>query len=288
MAIFSWNFMMVLVGNSIPKDPERPGVDEFDPNRAFRSDGCSFAKPQFCNAFDSFWQSISSKRPSLRAGGNGRFGRRDFQWHDGTPVVIRFQKRNVLGFSMDFAEDISKSNWAIEFTWVDDVLQADNDEFDGLSEVDIFNLTVSADRPTFINFLNANRTFLFNAQVFVRYMSGYRQGFTSNGPWSTLATLTVVSGYFQDRLNPAVTLVWDVGSDSGAVLGQVQYRFTSNFSATFGLALFAGRTQRKDMPINPIASRNRTGRGASKSFVENGLSAIRDRDELFLRVRYTF
>ncbi|MCP3983906.1 MAG: hypothetical protein GY723_05925, partial [bacterium] len=130
MAIFSWNFMMVLVGNSIPKDPKRPGVDEFDPNRAFRSDGCSFAKPQFCNAFDSFWQSISSKRPSLRAGGNGRFGRRDFQWHDGTPVVIRFQKRNVLGFSMDFAEDISKSNWAIEFTWVDDVLQADNDEFD--------------------------------------------------------------------------------------------------------------------------------------------------------------
>ncbi|MBW2243769.1 MAG: hypothetical protein JRH01_17430 [Deltaproteobacteria bacterium] len=288
MAIFSWNFMMVLAANSLPKDPKRPRIDEFDPNRAFRSDGCSLAKPQFCNAFNSFWQSVSSKRPSRRAGGNGRFGRRDFQWHDGTPIVVRFQKRNVLGFSMDFAEDVSKSNWAIEFTWTDDILQADNNEFDGLSEVDAFNLTVSVDRSTFINFLNANRTFFFNTQVFVRYVSGYRQGFTSNGPWSTLATFTATTGYFQDRLNPSMTLVWDLGSDSGAALGQVQYRFSSNFSATFGVALFAGRTQRKDMGINPIASRNRTGRGASKDFVDNGLSVIRDRDEFFVRVRYSF
>ena len=29
-------------------------------------------------------------------------------------------------------------------------------------------------------------------------------------------------------------------------------------------------------------------RNAYKDFVENGLSAIRDRDEIFLRVRYTF
>ncbi len=288
MSIFSWNFMMVLVGNSIPKDPNKIRIDEFDPDQAFRSGGCSFAKPQLCHAFSNFWLSVSSKRPTVRAGGNGRFGRRDFQWHDGTPVVTRFQKRNVLGFSMDFAEDVSKSNWALEFTWVDDVLQTDNDEQNGLSEVDTFNLSISADRPTFINFLNANRTLLFNAQVFVRYVSGYRKGFPSNGPWSTLVTLTATTGYFQDRLNPSLTLVYDVGSDSGAVLGQVQYRYSSNFSATMGFALFAGRTQRKDMAINPIASRNRTGRGAGKDFVDNGLSAIRDRDELFVRVRYSF
>ena len=42
------------------------------------------------------------------------------------------------------------------------------------------------------------------------------------------------------------------------------------------------------MAINPIASRNRTGRGADKDFVENGLSVIRARDEFFLKLRYTF
>ncbi len=30
------------------------------------------------------------------------------------------------------------------------------------------------------------------------------------------------------------------------------------------------------------------GEGAYHSYVENGLSPVRDRDELFLRLRYTF
>ena len=33
---------------------------------------------------------------------------------------------------------------------------------------------------------------------------------------------------------------------------------------------------------------NRVGRGDYRSFVENGLAAIRERDELWLRIRYTF
>jgi len=32
----------------------------------------------------------------------------------------------------------------------------------------------------------------------------------------------------------------------------------------------------------------RAGRHAYRDFVENGLSAVRDRDEAFLRIRYTF
>jgi hypothetical protein len=35
-------------------------------------------------------------------------------------------------------------------------------------------------------------------------------------------------------------------------------------------------------------SQRRTRRHAFKDFAENGLSAVRDRDEIFLRVRYTF
>ena len=42
------------------------------------------------------------------------------------------------------------------------------------------------------------------------------------------------------------------------------------------------------MAISPTSLSNRTGRHAYKDFAENGLSAVRDRDEIFLRVRYTF
>jgi len=228
------------------------------------------------------------QRSSIDAGGNGRFGRRDFVWHGGQDLVLRYQKVNVLGFSMDFAEDATKSNWGIEFTWENDVFEGDNDAELGYTPVDRYNLTVSVDRPTFVNFLNANRTFFFNSQWFFQYISGYGHSFTNDGPLNVLAVVSIETGYFDDRLTPNLTVVYDFGSGSGAVLPQVTYLFNAEFSATFGLAFFAGREEARPMPIHPTALTDRVGRHASEDFVENGLSAIRDRDEIFLRLRYTF
>jgi hypothetical protein len=154
--------------------------------------------------------------------------------------------------------------------------------------VDRYNLTISVDRPTFVNFLNANRTFFINTQWFFQYIDGYGRAFTNNGPLNVLAVLTINTGYFDDRLQPALTLVYDFGSNSAAVLPQVTYRYTSNFSATFGLAVFEGRQEPRQMAFVPTVLSNRVGRHAYQDFVENGLSAVRDRDEIFMRIRYTF
>jgi hypothetical protein len=144
------------------------------------------------------------------------------------------------------------------------------------------------DRPTFVNFLNQNRTLFINSQWFFQYVNGYERGFTSNGPWNVLATFTVSTGYFQDRLLPSVTLVYDFGSVSGGILPEITYSFTANFSASVGLAGFWGSFQKRVPPLYQNALDPRVGRGAYNSFVENGLSAIRERDELWLRIRYTF
>ena len=285
MAALSWNALMGLVAFSAGPDGNE---DDFLVDDVLRANGCSFRKPQFCSIVQSFFQVTGVQRNSLRAGGNGRFGRRDFVWHGGKDIALRYQKFNVLGFGMDFAEDVTKSNWGLEFTWEENVLVGDNDSFSGLEEVDRYNLTVSVDRPTFVNFLNANRTFFINSQVFFRYVQGHGSGHTASGPWNVLGVIVVNTGYFDDRLLPSLTLVYDMRSNSGAFLPQVLYRFSAEFSASFGMALFMGREERRDMAISPVALSNRTGRHANKDFVENGLSAIRDRDEIFLRLRYTF
>jgi hypothetical protein len=49
-----------------------------------------------------------------------------------------------------------------------------------------------------------------------------------------------------------------------------------------------GRVQEQTPALVPVSLDNRVGKGAYKSHVENGLSVIRERDEFFLRVRYTF
>ncbi len=290
MAVLSWNFLMTLVGLSGLGVPESErGIDEFKLSDPLRKGACSFAQPQYCGNVQAIYAITHTTRPILRAGGNGRFGRVDSDWHVGGSGVLRYAKRNVVGFSTDFAEDWTKTSWSIEGTWIEGVPLRDNEDFDALQDVDYYNLTISIDRPTFINFLNANRTFFINTQIFFQYVKGYEHSFPSNGPWNVLATLTFQTGYFQDRLQTALTLVYDVASASYGVLPSVLWRFTENFSAQMGLALFSGRWEPKDAEIVPLGGREfAVGNDYDHTFVENGLSAVRDRDEIYLRLRYTF
>jgi hypothetical protein len=222
------------------------------------------------------------------AGANG-FGRRDFVWHSGGELVLDYQKRNVLGFAFDFDEDRTKSNWGVEASWVNRQPFVDNDAFDNVSVVDTLNLTISVDRPTFINFLNPGRTFFINSQIFIQYINDYRDTFYANGPFNLLATLTVFTGYFQDRLMFFHTTVYDVNSASGALLPSISYRFSESFSVTLGANVFWGRQQLIDAPINELRpGLNRTGHDAYMDPVENGLSALRERDEVYALIRYTF
>ncbi|MEN8183856.1 MAG: hypothetical protein ABFS46_15110, partial [Myxococcota bacterium] len=272
-------------GDGLIDNPE-----EGDPTLigAFRTNGCSYNVPTACGTIQALGGVMGVQRNTVLAGGNGTFGRRDFVWSSGSEVVLRFNKRNVLGFSMDFAEDMTKTNWGMEFTWIPNLPTGNADEFDGISETDQFNLTISVDRPTFINFLNQNRTFFITSQWFMRYLKDYENSMATAGPWSALAILSVSTGYFQDRLLPGVTFVYDFRSNSSAVLPSVGYRFTENFSASFGVAIFSGRTEERTAALTPILTGNRVGEGAYKAHVDRGLSLIRERDEIFLRVRYTF
>ena len=301
MAALSKNFETLLValsGLGKPNVACAPGqrdtsgcrqIDEFLSSEPMRLDGCSFAKPQLCANVQAVFAVAHTTRNTVRAGGNERFGRLQFDWHDGGSGVLRYEKRNVLGFSMDFAEDRTKSTWSFEATWIEGVPYEDNGERDGITKSDSYNLTISVDRPTFINFLNADRTFFINTQWFFQYLSGHRKGFVVNGPFNVLSTLRVETGYFRDRLQPGFTLVYDFGSRSGAMIPDIGYRFTENLSATISVAWFWGRWERADPAIHPVGGTPmRAGRRAYTDWVENGLSPVRDRDEVSLILRYTF
>ena len=58
---------------------------------------------------------------------------------------------------------------------------------------------------------------------------------------------------------------------------------------TVGGAAFYGRVETTTAPLSGIVgSSGGAGRGSDRAYVENGLSSIRDRDEVFLRLRYAF
>jgi hypothetical protein len=299
LAAVSWNFLGFLVTTSCSAANEgdenvfaKPEC--FDPGQLFSADKCSFNAPHLCSNVKGFLSVAGVTAPIVLAGGDGNRGRRTFIWHSGGEIVLRYEKRNVLGFSMDFAEDVTKSNWGVEFTWIEGVPVFDSGSYTNITKTDSLNLTVSVDRPTFINFLNPNRTVFINTQWFFQYITDYSDSFPSHGPWNVLFTFAAFTGYFQDRLQPQFVSVFDVQSLSGGFLPQVQYRFTEAFSATLGVNIFFGRTELHRMSVNEIApASNRAPQGNNEAVayqdgVENVLSVVRKRDEFYLRLRWTF
>jgi hypothetical protein len=270
------------------REPDGTLVPQED--QTWLPDRCSYAAPQYCRNVKGFLGVAGVQRDTVRAGGTSRFGRTDFSWHSGGELTLEYARRNVFGLSADFAEDVTKTNWGMEFTWFSAIPFVNNDDFYNVSNSDVLNLTLSVDRPTFINFLNANRTFFINSQWFFQYTPGYEnRGYTSNGPVNVLFTVAVFTGYYQDRLNPNWVFVYDFGSRSGGLLPSLGYRFTENFSITIGLNYFFGRGQFKSMPVRGFAPTSiRSGENAYKDGVENVLSQIRRRDEAYFRLRYTF
>jgi hypothetical protein len=295
LAAFSWNFLMLLTVTSCSNtafdldgfnhDGEPDFENPYSPGR------CSYATPQFCTNVRGFLSAAGVRRNVVRAGGEigNRFGRRTFAWHGGGEAVLTYEKRNVLGFSTDFGEDVTKTNWGLEFTWIEDLPFSDNNSLNGITRSDAYNLTISVDRPTFINFLNPNRTFFFNSQWFFGYRPSAGRGFTRPNKWNALFTFAMFTGYYQDRVNPQLVTVYDFNSQSGGVLPSFQYRFTESFSVTIGMLYFFGRTELQRMPVNELGPpANRVGKDAYRVGVDNALSLIRKRDEVFMRVRWTF
>jgi hypothetical protein len=274
LGALSYNFMILVaaLGAAAGTDP-----------------ACDVTNPISCAFVRGVFDVAGVTRPERRAGGNGLYGRRDFVWSGGSEISIRYLGRNVLGFAFDFAEDRTKTNWSVEATWFDDQPYAVTEEVRGFARNDTINLTFSVDRPTFINFLNPGRTFFMNSQWFVRWIDDYHggRGYVAKGPFSALGTFTVLTGYYQDRLLPALTWVHDLRSLSGALIGQLTYRFTNEFSATLGFAGFYGKPEPLSVPLSQPLPQNVGGNYKSNSRY-NGLSPIAERDEVFALVRYTF
>jgi hypothetical protein len=302
LAAFSYNFLAFLAISScdlrskdldgkthqdagaLAADPEC-----FLPTAPYQPGRCSLATPQLCMNVKNFLAAVGVTRNTVRAAGNERFGRRTFIWHSGGEVVLRYDRHNVLGFATDFAEDHTQTSWGFEFTWIEGVPYADADVPDGIAKTDELNFAVSVDRPTFVRFVNPDRAVLFNTQWFVNYLPDWHDGYTVNGPANVFFTFAVSTGYYQDRLIPQLLTVYEFGSRSGGLVPSLEYRFTDSLSMTVGMLYFFGRTELSDMAVQEVSPViNRAGPNAYRQPVENGFSGIRKRDEVFMKLRWTF
>jgi len=109
------------------------------------------------------------------------------------------------------------------------------------------------DRPTFVPFLNPNRTISFGFQAFViqiledgSKVGKYDDGLTLNGgqvtKTTTMFSFSANTGYMQDRINPSLLYIVDVGRGVHYVQLGTEFRLTDHLLWYVG-ANFYGGTQ---------------------------------------------
>ena len=263
---------------------------------AFGGDGEEFPNrsPVYCAGVAGLLGATAQTLPMRRAAGDSTWGRRDFLWHGGQQLALRYQKRNVLGFALDFAEDRTKTSWGIEMSWLHDAWLANTRRFGGRSQHDVVVLSVSVDRPTFFNFLNPNRSFFLNFQFFMQYIFDYEGGPDDrDGNFGVaerafsipVATLTFFTGYFQDRLEPRATFIWSPETQTGGVLWGLSYRWTGNFSTGLAVNQFFGEAPSIHRSFFPTAQ---YGSNDILTTQLRGLAATGSEDSFYINLRYSW
>jgi hypothetical protein len=290
----------VLCGSGVPGDlfqealqyepyrrSERPGTPKF---QAAFADGLPPRSPVFCSSATSLVGSTGTSLPIRRAGGDGRYGRLQFAWHDGQQVAFDFQKTNVLGLALDFSEEVLHATWGLEVSYTSDRSFTDADADDLISDSDELLVSVSVDRSLFLEVINRGSSVLLNAQLFARYLTDYREGYALHTPaaLSSFLTFSAQTSYFQGRAQPSATLLWLPREAQAGVLSELRYSWTDRITTTLGITHLFGSPATARTFLSPIAPGLSSPEDVESTAWGRGLTALLNRDEIWFRFRYAW
>lgn len=154
---------------------------------------------------------------------------------------LNFPRVKLLGGSLDFTIAPIKTVARVEaaITWGEEFPNTLRPEL--YSESRVARYVVGLDRLTFVPWLNADRTFLFSAQIFGQHLLDHeleqRQlGEVGMPDWKNnwIGTLFVQTWYMQDRLQPKFVMARDWRAHAYTVQPSVDYLLSQNFKISLG------------------------------------------------------
>ena len=226
----------------------------------FRSVGFSINAMTFYSQLPSLRGGIESQNPFLAPGTphpivpdptevGGTYKVRPF-----VPAFdIHFPRVTLVGASVDFYVDPVKSAIRMEMAHTSGEEFADTSKSDLHSESDVIRWVIGWDRPTYIRWLNPNRTFLLSAQIFGQHIldhksishpgTGSQIGFQDwkNGYIGTF----LFQGFFaNDRILPRLILARDFRAKATVLGPGVDYLINDNLRLIFGANIKLGTGRR--------------------------------------------
>ena len=207
----------------------------------------------------------------------------------GVPAFdVHFPRVLLVGTSADFYIDYIKSAFRVEFAWTDGEEFADTSEARLFSESDVLRWVVGWDRPTYIRFLNPNRTFLLSGQIFGQHLLDHKRfmnpanasriaagapqiqsfpaatvgngtgGMVGFQDWdhNFIGTFLIQGFYANDRIQPRFITAYDFRAQAGVIGPAIDWLITDHWRVTLGANIKFGRSRN-------IADDGRTNNGAA-------------------------
>jgi len=162
-------------------------------------------------------------------------------------VDVKHPRVDSYGFSLSYDDNMNtKAVYRMEFLYEDRPYEYMN----GIDRLGTIKALLGIDRPTFINFLNPNRTFGLGFQIFdfwvtegaddIKKNGGHTLGGSSVTEHETGISFSADTGYFQDRVKPNMLYIYNISLRTSYLQVGSEFRFTDNLIGYVGVSTFWG------------------------------------------------
>ncbi|MFT5417600.1 MAG: hypothetical protein ACI915_003941 [Gammaproteobacteria bacterium] len=224
----------------------------------------------------------------------------------GGQTHIDYKASHTTGMAIDYFEPRSGVVFRIESSITLDELVNNTRKATWVDESDVMRWSIGIDRPTFIPWLNKDRTFFLSMQIFDTWYIDH-EGDKNTGYFvdehNFITTFFFVGNYMRDTLKPVGFLVWEEMANSWTAGLNLEWLIDNHWSIKGGLHTIMGGDNNYTHDSGPFTSfiagggdgGRVTGAGGAYPYqnsvfgvAREGIGALRDNDELFLNLKYQF
>ncbi len=221
----------------------------------------------------------------------------------GGQTDIQYKRSNTTGMSFDYFESYTGTVLRVESSITLDELVNNTRKANWVDESDVMRWSIGIDRPTWIKWLNKDRTFFLSSQLFdtwyIDHEGDKHTGFYTD-EHNFIATFFFIANYMRDRVTPLGFAVWEEASNSWVFGFNTEWKIDNHWSIKGGLhTIFGGNENfRHDSgPFSTFVVPIQGGVGSGNdTFAQHsvfgaaheGVGALRDNDEVFFQLKYQF
>ena len=216
----------------------------------------------------------------------------------GGAVSIQQRQSHTPGLSFDYFEPYTGTVVRVESSWTFDELVNNTRKANWVDTSEVMRWSIGLDRPTWIKWLNKDRTFFLSMQLFDTWYMDHEgdkhTGYLTD-EHNFIYTFFFIANYMRDRITPIGFIVWEEASNSWVAGLSTEWKIDNHWSIKGGLHTLFGGTNNYRHDIGPYTAFITPDRnGNIDPFVQTlgvaheGLGGLRNNDELFFQLKYQF